>query len=401
MQKRKTIKIAFLDITTAFGGAIISLSHLVNNLDRTMYEPLLFFEMDPAIVDHLFNDDIPRRRIKHVVDYMDWQRASRRIMALRIGFFRKLLLYSFSAIRNFFTVIYVLKIVKICRGHGVEILHVNNGSGIMEGFLIARILGIPVIVHQRGETGGSMFTRYFYRHTDAFIAISRFIRGTIVSNGGSLEKIRVIHNPVEVPHMGDDKLRESHNIAKEDICIGVFGRIITWKGQEIFIRAAIELLKRHSRLKIFLIGDASDSDKSYYRKVRRLAAQSPNKDRIIFTGYVQNVGNYYNLMDIVAHTSISPEPFGRVIIEAMIYGKPVLASDEGGPREIITDGVDGFLVPPGDAVFLEHSLERLIGDRELRQVVGEKARNKALEHFTSQAHAEKVSKIYDEMKRIS
>jgi len=397
MQEKIVTNVAFVDMTTAFGGAIISLSQLANNLDRTRFSPMLIYEMNSDIVENLFSTDIPRIRIRHGIGYTEWQRFTQRVKFLRNKYLQKIVVYALFLVRSIFTILYSLRVAYVCQKNSIKILHVNNGSNILEGCLIAKLLGIKLVVHQRGETHQSLITRFFYRRVNRFVAISNFIREVIISNGGAAEKIDVVYNPVELDQDGDISLRGKYGLCKNDICIGVFGRIIHWKGQEIFVKAAIELLSRHPNLKAFLVGDASDSDRGYYRNVGLLAKQSDVSDRIVFTGYVSNVADYYRMMDIVVHTSILPEPFGRVIIEAMIQGKPVVASDEGGPKEIINDGEDGLLIEPGNPNILAASIEKLIQNTYLRYQIGQAAQKKALASYSSKAHAFNIAEIYEHL----
>jgi glycosyltransferase involved in cell wall biosynthesis len=99
-------------------------------------------------------------------------------------------------------------------------------------------------------------------------------------------------------------------------------------------------------------------------------------------------------MDILVHASVTPEPFGQVIVEAMLAGVPVIAVAGGGPSEIVTDGVDGLLYPAGDADALAQTMERLRNDPDLRVRLSAAGRIRA-ERFSPQAAAASVMALYE------
>ena len=105
------------------------------------------------------------------------------------------------------------------------------------------------------------------------------------------------------------------------------------------------------------------------------------EDRVRFMGFRENIAELLHAVDFVAHTSVSPEPFGRVIVEGMLAGKPVVASRAGGACEIIEDGVTGCLVPPGDSVALAAALRMLMEQPAEASRLGEAGRISAMQRF--------------------
>jgi glycosyltransferase involved in cell wall biosynthesis len=118
-----------------------------------------------------------------------------------------------------------------------------------------------------------------------------------------------------------------------------------------------------------------------------------------FTGHVTNVKDYMNQSNIVVHTSIEPEPFGMVIIEAMALEKPVIATNIGGPLEIIDHEKDGFLIPPLNPVILAEYIVRLAKDADLRMKIGKKAREKVIAKFEVRSYTRQIESIYDELSK--
>ncbi len=115
----------------------------------------------------------------------------------------------------------------------------------------------------------------------------------------------------------------------------------------------------------------------YASKLEQQAADLAIEGRVGFLGFCSDVEDELRRLDVLVHASIIPEPFGQVVVEGMAVGLPVVASDAGGPAEVITDGVDGMLYPPGDIDSLARALRQLAADPSLRQRLGEAARTRA------------------------
>jgi glycosyltransferase involved in cell wall biosynthesis len=140
--------------------------------------------------------------------------------------------------------------------------------------------------------------------------------------------------------------------------IGLFGRIATWKGQKVFVEALSRLPDANG----VMVGDAlfTDEDQRYKRELVILAEKLGVSNRVHFTGFQTDILPYLKAVDVVVHCSTSPEPFGRVIVEAQLAGKPVVATKGGGPSEIIEDLVTGILVTPNDAAGLANTIQELL-----------------------------------------
>jgi glycosyltransferase involved in cell wall biosynthesis len=117
------------------------------------------------------------------------------------------------------------------------------------------------------------------------------------------------------------------------------------------------------------------------------------QDNVIFTGTREDVPDVMNAMDVVAHTSVRGEPFGRVIIEGMSVGRPVVATAAGGVPEFVHDGEDGMLVPPGDAVELASVLRRIFDDDDLRARLSAGALE-SVKRFSVENHVEEITRLY-------
>ncbi|MBI5804736.1 glycosyltransferase family 4 protein [candidate division TA06 bacterium] len=183
-------------------------------------------------------------------------------------------------------------------------------------------------------------------------------------------------------------------VAPGEILIACFGQLTPWKGQEHAITALAVLIKKGILCKLLLVGDAVFADKSYPQKLRVLSSRLGVSGSVVFSGWMDNPAPYMTVADIVVHMPVKPEPFGRVLVEAMSLGKPVVAVRSGAIPEIIEDGKTGILCTPGELPFI---LEKLIYDPGKAKVMGEKARQRAERHFGIAETAKGIQKILTEI----
>ncbi|MBE2203392.1 MAG: glycosyltransferase family 4 protein [Chthoniobacterales bacterium] len=158
----------------------------------------------------------------------------------------------------------------------------------------------------------------------------------------------------------------------------IFGRLSRWKGQHVLIEAARQI----PGLTVWIVGEAlyTEDDAAYAAELKALAAGLGA--RVQFLGFQGNVPGLMLAADIIVHTSISPEPFGRVIVEGMLAGKPVIAVNAGGPREIIRPDVTGLLIPPGDSSALAAALKNLLANPQAARAMGEAGRRMATVEYS-------------------
>lgn len=159
--------------------------------------------------------------------------------------------------------------------------------------------------------------------------------------------------------------------------VGIVARLQPWKGQKIFLRAAALLHARHPEVRFAVVGGAIlGREGSYPQDLERLAGELELAEVVHFAGHQDAVWAWYDALDIAVHASFD-EPFGFAIVEAMSLGKPVIASAEGGPLEIIEDGHSGLLFPTGNAEALAAAIERILDEPALAASLAEGARARA------------------------
>jgi glycosyltransferase involved in cell wall biosynthesis len=163
--------------------------------------------------------------------------------------------------------------------------------------------------------------------------------------------------------------------------VGMFGRISPWKGQDVFLKAIAHV----PQVNAVIVGGALFGEEGHERRIRDLAQQLGLEKRVAFVGHVNDVMAHMAACDVVAHCSTSPEPFGLVIAEAMLAGTPVIASDAGGAREIVTHSETGQLTPLEDAEALAAAIRRYLDDPAWSRQLAQRARARAREKFSAAA----------------
>jgi glycosyltransferase involved in cell wall biosynthesis len=252
-------------------------------------------------------------------------------------------------------------------------------------------------VHIHGIENPGFIQKLLIKRVPEFIAVSDYIKNDLINNGYPKERMAVIPNPVcpkTVSQEQTSELRKHYGINDNEQVLGIVGRIIRWKGHIEFLMAASLVMRTVPRLKVMIVGEFTSGNSLYRNEITRMVEDSGCKDRVIFTGYVSDVERYYSLMDVCVHASIEPEPFGLVITEAMACGVPVIASDLGAPREIITDGENGFLVNPKETEKLAEIIIRILKDDALRSRIGARGKDHVLKNYQVGAFAHSMEQLY-------
>jgi glycosyltransferase involved in cell wall biosynthesis len=235
---------------------------------------------------------------------------------------------------------------------------------------------------------------------DRVIANSQASADALIAQGGQADKVRVVHNGIAsepFDRVTDEQaaaLRGELGLGDAPV-VGVFGRLSEWKGQHVALNALAPLPSVH----LLLVGEALFGEEAYASRLREQADALGMAHRVHFLGFRTDVPRLMRLAQIVLHTSIAPEPFGRVIVEGMLARRPVVATRAGGVEEILRDGVTGVLVPPGDIAALTAAVSGLLADPEGAARIAAAARAHAEAHFTVAAMVRGMTACMEEVVR--
>ena len=396
--KEHKIRVLIVDQATAFGGSIIVASRLVRALDASKVECQVISEMDTAILRSHFGNWGKVDVVRHPLSYEDHARITRWLRRMPMSnLITRPVMYGISLISVAMNTVYAWRLgLRIVRGK-IDVIHLNNELYNVEAALVAWALGRCFVVHAHGPAQHGFLQRFLARRAHGFVAVSSHIKEDLVSKGVPERMIEFIPNPAEPMTIDSGivrSVRARYGLGSAQRVFGIFGRIVRWKGHREFVLAASEVLRGMPDAVAFVVGDVSDGDQTLWAELHDLVRQQGLSDRFIFTGYIDKVVELYGIMDVVVHASISPEPFGLVITEAMACGIPVVASNLGAPREIIDDGKDGLIVDPTDTPALARAISTLLGDERLRREMGELGRRKVLGRYNMDEYARRMEQVY-------
>jgi glycosyltransferase involved in cell wall biosynthesis len=226
------------------------------------------------------------------------------------------------------------------------------------------------------------------------VAVSNAVAGALENLRIPREKIAVIHNGIPVQkYRGAAKgaFRAEYGFPSDQPLFGVVGRICEWKGQLLFADVARRWIEAGLPGNFVVIGQAFNEDQPYAEKVRAAADALGARVRIV--PFQEDVAAALADLDALMHTSIKPEPFGRVLIEAMAAGAPVVAANAGGAREVVEENVTGLLATPGDANDYFEKLRALMTNAEPRSEMARRAQISVSEKFSVERVCSDFEKI--------
>ena len=185
--------------------------------------------------------------------------------------------------------------------------------------------------------------------------------------------------------------------SKEEIVISLVGRINSWKGQQLLLKSFNQLVKKYNSIKLVYLGSAPPNQENFEIELKNQILEFGLVNKVVVIPFQKEIEKFWNSIDIAVVPSTEPEPFGMVVIEAMLAKKPVIASNHGGPTEIIIQNETGLLFEPNNHNSLSEALEKLIQDKQLRILYGENGFYRVHTTFSLESHVNHFEKIFDEL----
>lgn len=402
--------VLYLETGLGVGGAVISLYELLKGLDRTRYQPIVVTYTNHAYVDKFraLGAEVVVWDMAQVADHRPkWARAARESLLAR--WLRKTrwgrAVYhgtglAFYFARRLWPRVRALR--RIIAEKQVRLVHTNIRVGHdREGIIAAFLTRRPCVCHVRHFEYLGWVDRRLAALASRFIYISEAVRKSHLQSGVPCHKGLVVYNGLDVAAfvsaLDREKGRQSFDLSPDDLAVGIVGRLDAWKGQELFLRAMAQVKEEVPRAKGIVVGEVAAENPGYLDVLLALRDDLGLAHCVDMAGFRMDVPVVMSALDVLVLASTSPEPFGRVLIEAMAAGKPVIATDAGAAREIIEDGVHGLLVPVGDAASMARAIIYLLTHREIALLMGQKGQTRVRERFGMQQYTDGVQRVYREL----
>ncbi|WP_433695280.1 glycosyltransferase family 4 protein [Paraburkholderia phenoliruptrix] len=290
------------------------------------------------------------------------------------------------------------------RARSAQVIYANTQRAMVIGAVAGKLARRPVVWHLRDivspeHFGGKQLAiikwcaRLGLTHViansaasaRAFAELTHFDdkRIDVVFNGISAAPFDALR---EVPQAA---LRERLKLPADAFLVGSFSRLARWKGQHVLLEAMVLNPHMHA----VLVGAPLFGEDQYEIELHAFVAAHKLGDRVHFLGFQHDIPACMCAVDAVVHTSITPEPFGRVIVEGMLAQRPVVAARAGGVLEIVDDYENGMLCTPGDAHALADALAELRSNDELRARLVKNGYKTALSRFGTDTYVGSVERI--------
>lgn len=274
--------------------------------------------------------------------------------------------------------------------NGVQIVHAHTAHAVALAAMAARRTGARMVLTRR--TGFALrsnpFTRWKYRRAAAMIAISERVKRVLVEGGMSAATIEVIPSGVPLDRVVAPASRAELGVPNDAPLVVMVGALTREKDPVTFARAVAAARERVSGLRALLVGDGPLRG-AVEGEIERLGIA----DVLRLTGYRADADAMIATADLLALSSVE-EGLGSVLLDAMAFGKPVVATDAGGIPEAVAHDVSGLIVPAGDAAAMGEGIARVAGDRELAARLAAGARERAPRYSMSEVVA-RTAALYE------
>ncbi len=401
-RESKAPTLLFLETGIGFGGAAIDLLQHLEALDPRRfraivvtprggpgYEAFGHVSSWRVLPDQLISREGMKHAFRHLIPW-------------------KWLAYRMASAADYLVNVVPLtvRLARLARREKTELIVLNNEPvSNMAGVWAARILGIPSVLYLKGNLWDARVTRRLLRRIHGFVAESSFLKLQLVSQGVDGGRVTVVRNIREWERFNPERwgagARAEWNVPPGQTAIGMVGLLIPWKGQEVFIEAAARVLAEFPETRFVIVGGGVGAFPDYPGELKESVRRAGCDGRIVFLGQRRDVPSVLAGIDVLVHASVEPEPAGAVVAEGMAMGKPVIATNIGGPPEVIEDGRTGFLVPPGDPVALSEKIALLIQEPERRLAMGRAAREFVLANFSQERDSRRLEAIYEDVLGMS
>lgn len=283
-----------------------------------------------------------------------------------------------------------------------DVIHCDGATACLHSLAATTLTRTPMIWHERDLTRHPAVFSFILFFTTKIIAPSQAVADNLSRQLGGLPDVNVIPNGVDPDKFNLSASptplpsRSDLNLPNDGPLILCPAQFAPWKRHDAFIAAAKRVERQSPAARFLLAGDDTLPDRrDYVQKLKAIVRQSSIADKVAFTGFVEDMPALLRHCACVVLPS-DAEPFGRVVIEGMAAGKPVIATAAGGPLEIIDDGENGLLTAPGDAEAMATAILRVLNDPDLARRLGENGARSVRDRYSLTLVADRVTAIQRE-----
>lgn len=378
--------ILFFDTNTEIGGVVTMLTTMLRKLDRRLFKVAVACQRGGR----------PERAISRIPD----QELVRCAFGTKPAEIRRPFrqwLHDVAMIPV--TVGTIFRLSWFVLKNRIEVLHTSDKiRSVFICYSVSVLTRRPFVYHVHGPYVPNALNRLALDRAQAIVANSHAMKADYVRQiGECMERIQVVHNGTEIlPEVDGPDMRRQLGIEPDAIVVGISSRLAPSKGQEEFLRSAARVLEQAPGTWFIVAGDDSieDGNRGYLERLKALAVSLGIAHRVKFLGFCDDMTPVYRTMDIAVDAAWE-EAFGMVVIEPMVFGKPVIATNAGGIREIVENGRNGLLVQPKNIDAMSEAMLSLVLDGSLRKRLGARARVVVAERFDATLHAQRLSEVLE------
>ena len=374
--------ILYVETGTGFGGSAQNLQTRLLGLDQARFRPIVVAYHAGGAIQQIQQLGVPVHIMPPVVP--------------KVGGYAWL-------IRKWLTVELprTRRLITLIRRERVDLVHTNNDLySSAAPIWAAKWCRRPVVCHLQLTRTPTQLERRMGGWADRLVAVTRHAHA-LYQQAWPSRTIGVIYDAVHVNGATTDglsSLRQDLGIPADAPVVGLMARCVPGKGYEEFLRAAAIVRPHAPAARFLIVGHGVGGDAAHEAAMRKLAHQLGLQSCVVWGGWRSDTARVLHLLSVVVQASSTfPEGLSRVLLEAMTYGRPVVATGLPTTREAVLDGDTGLLAEPGNPQSLADAILRVLRDPALADRLGRQGRAHVAERFSVAAHAGQVMGLYDEL----
>jgi len=308
--------------------------------------------------------------------------------------------------KNKYDFFFFKDLLRFLRKNRIDIIQLYLTPTRFFGMIAALLCRIPIkIITERGTefphtTIGyliyAIFEKFLMKFSNIIVSNSEAGKSFIGKKGVRFSKISVIYNGIDperiIPSRSGIEVRKNLGIKEDSPVIGIVATLTPKKDHFTFLRSAEKVIEEFPSARFLIVGDGP-----LRPKIEQLADNLGLNSSAIFTGRRNDVANLINIFDIAVLTSQHTEGCSNFILEAMGLNKPVIATDVGGNKELVVDGVTGKIVPKNDRVSLAETIISLLKNPEATKKLGENGYERQKKYFDVDRMVQEYEALYENL----